>query len=455
MNRALTAPLLTILLFPACIASDGSTPDAPGTARSEPPNILIFLTDDQRGQGTLGVMPETSRLFEEQGVRFTDAYTTTPFCCPARVSIMTGRYAHNHNVLLNMERTPGLDQQTTLQHYLQEAGYRTAIFGKYLNAWDLSADPPHFDEWAIFAESEASGYVGGRWNVDGEMEMIPSYETDYLARRSISFVRSAREAGSPWALIVSTSAPHRPFTVQPKYRGAPVRPWAQPREADETGRRDKPPYVQDRNIRRSSALRVRAGQLRTLMSVDDLVHRLFSELGKLEEEDNTLAFFLSDNGFMWGEHGLVGKLVPYTPSVRIPLLVRWPARLSAGTTDDRLAATIDVAPTVLDAAGIEPETEMDGKSLLDEWERDRLLVEFWNAFRHPTWAGTITRAYQYVEYYKRDARTKTFTEYYDLVQDPWQNDNLLSNGDSADDPDTQALARTLAADRECAGGGCP
>ena len=201
----------------------------------------------------------------------------------------------------------------------------------------------------------------------------------------------------------------------------------------------------------------RRSQLRSLMAVDDLVGKVARTLGELRESRNTLAIFLSDNGVLWGEHRLRSKTQPYTPGVRIPLMVRWPGRVPAGRVDRRLVANIDVAPTILDASGTEADSAypVDGRSLLDSWTRERLLIEYrrYGHFKAPTWRSIRTKTSQYVEYYRNGSIV--FREYYALRGDPWQNRNLLRDGTHANDPNVRKLHRRLRADAVCAGSACP
>jgi arylsulfatase A-like enzyme len=196
------------------------------------------------------------------------------------------------------------------------------------------------------------------------------------------------------------------------------------------------------------------------MSVDDLVDGVLESMDRLDEGHNTLAFFLSDNGYLWGEHGMTRKLVPYTPSVSIPLLMRWPARTAGGLEDGRLAANIDIAPTVMEAARLDPDPEvpMDGRSLLGPPRRDRLLLEFWATDYTPTWASIRTQGYQYIEYYDRKGLVQ-FREYYNLRQDPWQLENLLRDGVRGNEPGEDKMSAQLSRDRSCRGvtgtHGCP
>lgn len=184
---------------------------------------------------------------------------------------------------------------------------------------------------------------------------------------------------------------------------------------------------------------------------------------ELDEGANTLAFFMSDNGLLMGEHGLQLKRFPYPMSQEIPLHMRWPAGgVPGGEVDDRIVANIDILPTVLEAAGLEDslEHEVDGRSLLGFQRRNRLLLEhFADSKRQvPTWASLITDREQYTEYYQIDGATRSFREYYDVVSDPWHKKNTLGDDNPHNDPaplTLQLLTNQLTADRGCAGANCP
>jgi arylsulfatase A-like enzyme len=204
-----------------------------------------------------------------------------------------------------------------------------------------------------------------------------------------------------------------------------------------------------------AARRIATKQYRTLLAVDDLVGRLFRKLGRLDERRNTLAFFLSDNGYLWAEHRVINKRMPYEPSVRLPMFVRWPDTIPAGTTDERLVATVDIAPTVLEAAGlIDEAASLDGRSLLTTPPRSRLVLEFFREAGVRAWASTRTEGYQYIEWYEDDGAV-AFREYYDLERDPWQRRNTLHDGDRTNNPETSSLSAVLSTDRGCFGPGCP
>lgn len=423
------------------------------------PNILIIVTDDQRGG--LSVMPSTRRWFADRGVRFPSAFVTTPLCCPSRASIFTGRYAHNHGVTDNESGTR-LQQSSTLQYYLKQAGYYTAMIGKYFNKWPAGRAPPYFD---YYAKTHSGAYYHARWDVNGDVRRIAEYSSHYMAERAATLIEShaTRHPHQPWFLYLATPAPHIPYTPQKKYARLAVRSWRGNPAVRERNRGDKPQYVRERDKSLAWGDVVRRGQFRTLRSVDDMVGKVFRALRRLGEIRRTLAFFVSDNGSMWGDHGLGGKNDPYTPSIEVPMLMAWKGHVTSGATDPRLVANIDIAPTALAAAGVTASSSlpMDGRSLLDpSWNRRRLLLEGWPAAKNavPRWASTRTRAYQYIEYYGGAGDAVSFRELYDLRSDPWQLRNLVGDDHHSNDPSRELLVRLhrrLREDRSCVGDACP
>jgi arylsulfatase A-like enzyme len=190
---------------------------------------------------------------------------------------------------------------------------------------------------------------------------------------------------------------------------------------------------------------------------------LRNKLRRFDESRRTIVFIMSDNGYMWADHGLYDKGAPYTPSTRIPMLMRYPAGPKLERRDRRLVGNIDVAPTVLDLAGISPDPlhPMDGTSLVSpDWSRDRILSEYRNSgnlWTPPTWASTHRKRVQYIEYFDSEGN-RIFRELYRLKSDPWQLTNVLADGRDGNDPSParlQALSATLQADRNCSGPSCP
>ncbi len=437
------------------VVTEGRAPAQPRAA-GERPNVLIIVTDDQRARGTFQAMPRTDQWLLGDGVTFTDAYATTPLCCPSRTSIMTGQYAHNHRVRNNF-KTRNIDHRDTLQRYLQHHGYITAISGKFLNNWKLEKPPPYFDHYSIFSKG---GYRGTEFASEGRTESISRYSTSFIRDEALRFLEEFEaDDDQPWYLYVAPFAPHRPALPNRPYVDSPLTGWEPNPSESEIDTSDKPGFVQAAGVPLHRGGVIRARQLRSLISVDLMVDRFREALEELSEGSNTLVIYMSDNGFMWRDHGMIDKRLPYTASVRIPLVMRWPDHLDGGAIDRRLSANIDVAPTVLEAAGIDidPLRPMDGRSLLQTWDRDALLLEFWSdVHRFWDWYSIRTRDYQYTEYYARGEPDRPmFREYYDLLADRWQLTNLFGDESVTNDPDTTTPALLLDLYRDCEGATCP
>jgi arylsulfatase A-like enzyme len=439
-HRALTTALLLLLSLQA----------APAAAA---PNVLVVLTDDQRADGTMDAMPQTRRLIGRQGTTFVEAHATTPKCCPSRATFFTGLYAHNHRVTNN--NVPArLDQSKTVQRYLQDRGYRTAIFGKFLNAWPLQIDPPYFDEWAIMN----SGFREATWNDNGDVGRIRRHTTDLISERAIGFIRRAErlDDDQPWLTWLTPYAPHLPSTPAARHRDAPLRAFPTTPAILEQDTSDKPDFLDRARGYPEELVKARDDGRRTLMAVDEMVARLVAELKRREELRSTLIVFASDNGMLLGEHGgLVGKDLPYPASTRVPLLVRWPERMPARAERRDFVTNADVAATILAAAGVRRQT--DGSSLATRTRRTTAFSEAFGARNNrgtlvlPPWRSLRTRGYRYAEYYKPDGDL-LFREYYNLETDPWELDN------SAPGLVTERavrLSRRLAELSRCKGGACP
>lgn len=410
------------------------------------PNIVLFITDDEP-LGSMDVMPNLRSWLVEGGRSFEPGLVTTPMCCPSRASIFSGRYVHNHGVLTNDD---ALELNSdTVQRYLRDAGYRTGIVGKYLNRWPKKRTPPHFDYSAV---SHGDPYDGGTWTVNGEVEEVSAYSTGFIGRHVEEFFESSGER--PWFLVISTTAPHSPAVPEPSYVRAEVPPPPSNPALADVDRSDKLPIEARRFFQ--AGREFRASQLRTLMSVDDLIGDVDDALQEQGKREETLAFYISDNGLLRGEHGLTGKGHPLRPAVEVPFYMAWPQSIEPGR-DDRLAANIDIAPTILDAAGLTAEVEppMDGRSLLREWRRSEILLEYERSgnFVSPSWASVRSRDVQYIEYYDENGEV-IFRELYDLVRDEWQLTNLLLlERDTG--IDVSALRDRLQTYRGCAGRDCP
>jgi arylsulfatase A-like enzyme len=433
-------------------SAPGQTPSSQGDPETNPPNVLLIIADDQRAE-TLSSMPKTSAAFAARGTSYSQAYTVSNACCPARASIFTGRYPHNHGVIRNGQ-AENLDHSTTVQAYLDDAGYTTAIAGKYFMYW--YDDPVFFDRFATLQSGDHGYYgyyTGGQWSLDGTVTTVERYSTNFIKRRALSFLSDFEEDDArPWFMVLTPTAPHSPYTPAEKFRRARVDPWKGNPAVLEEDRSDKPLYVQESQMGKNVINRRRAVQIRTLLSVDDLVERVDTELLSLNEKRNTLAIYVSDSGYLWGEHHLLAKSNPYTNAIKIPLMFRHKEYFPAGSTSTELVGNIDIAPTIMDIVGLEPDVgkPMDGISLLDPEEHDRLLLH--NPARRIF--STRALAYQYVQNFSESGEL-SFEEYYDLLADLYQLINLLGDEMSDNDPDVELLRAQMALDKQCSGISCP
>ncbi|GAA2530715.1 sulfatase-like hydrolase/transferase [Pilimelia columellifera] len=449
-RRALATAVAAGVLVAVTGASAATADTGPGRASAHRPNVLIMLLDDARADA-MNAMPRTVSWLANRGISYPRAVVTTPSCCPSRATMFSGRFAHNHNVTAQ-SAVGRYDHDRTLQHDLDAAGYRTAAVGKIFNGWPSTRRPPHFDNAAL----TGGGYVSSSFVVDGDTRRAP-YATTFIGDQINRYIDSyERDDRQPWMIYAGFTAPHSPYTPEPRYARV-VDPWRANPAAREKDRGDKPDWLRPYTVTTAEGAATRQAQLRVMRSVDDAIASVRARLAARGELDNTLVLLLSDNGKFWGEHGLPSKFAPYSAADRVPMLMSWPGHLRAGVRDNRLAAMVDVAPTVLDAVGLRPSFATDGRSLLGDHRRSQVLTEYWHDTANgsiPTWASAYAPGrYRYTELY--DAEGEVIDrEYYDLDRDPWQLVNLLGDKARGNDPDVGKLARALAAQRRCAGAAC-
>ena len=462
-------------------------------AQGQRPNVIVIMTDDQR-LDDLQVMRATRREFVRGGVSFRKFYTTLPWCCPSRVTFLTGQYAHNHGIYSGRPPDGGYsafkpDQNATMPVALHDAGYRTALLGKYLNGYPRSAEgppgdiPPGWDNWQALIGWKMFDFP---LNFQGEEVRIQGrskYLTDVLARRAAAEIRNAADSPDPLFMSVMTLAPHR----EPGLKGTKNvdNPRPARRHRGRFGRRslpsspamnefnmsDKPPFLaglarrSDWWMRRQQQLH--QDRLASLLAVDDLVERVMDELRATGQLDDTYVLFTSDNGFLLGEHRLTGKNKLYEEGARVPMMIRGPG-LPAGQRVKEITGNIDLAPTIYDIADVgTPPIEPDGVSLLevagdtDAFAQREIVLEKQGAegLRTPDWT--------YIEHDRDDVPGPDQFELYDMRTDPWQLMNLYAKTLGPADPDHDparydpvleaeriALAARLDELRECAGDEC-
>jgi arylsulfatase A-like enzyme len=408
--RQVTAALFFIAFLVGGLASSStSIPEARAQVPA-PPNVLVIITDDQRDR-TMSQMPATRRIFKEGGTSYPNAFVTTPQCCPSRSSIFSGRYVHNHGVYSN-QLAPLFDAEKSWQAELQGAGYKTALYGKYLN--DLNEEaPPHWDDYA-FRPMGANKYPSG-----------PPGRDLFVGDRAKQFIEQVNSSSiSPWAVQLAFKSPHVPYDPERKYEDVPLGKIQRNPGMRESDFSDKNPALRYAQSEKHTPSEVRRGQLRMLYSTDDAIQKVWEAVVASGEADNTLAIFISDNGYYWGEHRLFGKYMPYLESLRVPMYLRYGSEVSSGV-DSRFALNIDIAPTIYDAAGITPSYQVDGKSLLDpSWNREWLLFEGARESNHEGWPNWRNAYYDGTQHYIR--WENGFREHYNLIKDPYELNSKLS-----------------------------
>jgi N-acetylglucosamine-6-sulfatase len=402
------------------------------------PNIVFILVDDLRWD-TLGIVghpfmktPNIDRLGRE-GAVFENNFVTTPLCSPSRGSFLTGQYVHTHGVTDNRNHAELSHKLVTHGMRLQKAGYETGYFGKWHMGND-SSPRPGWDKWLSFRGQ--GQYENPLLNFDGEERKTEGYMTDLLTKHAVEFVRKDRT--KPFLLYLPHKAVHGPFTPAERhkqlYASEPIRraPSAQDTLAG------KP--VLQREVEKLPGLEPGMGgndelvrnQLRCLQAIDDGVGEIRRALEEKKQLDNTLFIFTSDNGYLWGEHCLGDKRPSYEESIRIPMVARWPGVVKPGTKIPQMTLNIDIAPTFLDAAGLQPAREMQGRSLVpllagrpSKW-RTSFFCEYFaekNFPRIPSWQAVRTEQWKYTHYTTLDG----MDELYDLKADPYEMKNLIAD----------------------------
>ena len=436
-----------LVAFLATLASLGAVLASPGAANAakekQQPNIVLVLTDDQPFE-SLSRMPFVDG--RNDWIRFDNAFLNNPICCPSRATLLNGRYSHINRVETNFDGRKFRDR-STIARWLGKAGYKTGFFGKYLNGYPWgrrSGDyvPPGWDKWLAFKKAPAyfNYTLNKRGNDGGPARSVEkgssdkAYSTDVIAKSAQRFIGRSAEDPDPFFAFVSFFAPHGPLVPAPRhedaFQGTKIK---QPPNFNEADVSDKPQWVQDLPIRDLTEMEEgRRDQYRLLLSVDEAVEGIFDELRDRRELRDTVVVFLSDNGFLWGEHRDTGKACAFEECIRTPLLIRGPGLDSR--TEDALVSNIDIAPTLARLAGVRPPEETDGRGLgkLLRGERDQVHETVLlrgkqadpphNGNQPPSFWGVRTKRFKYVETEGTGER-----ELYDLKNDPFELSNVIES----------------------------
>ncbi len=466
-HRRFSTLLALLLLSQAQVhAADLKLPKLPGT---KPRNILFVLTDDQRydAMGFLHPWLETPNMdrLAKNGVHFPKAMVTTSLCSPSRASILTGLYAHNHRVVDNYN--PVSQDLIFFPQYLQKAGYETAFFGK----WHMGeTDEPQrgFNHWVVF-KGQGSYWPDGHgtsrvvpqtaydgFNINGKQRMAQKgYITDELTDYALDWLKN-RKSDKPFFAYISHKAVHSDFVPHDRHKGRyQDKPFALPSTFANTPENfaDKPMWLQNqRNSRHGADFGYNLPDFdlaayyrrycEALLAVDENLGRVIQWLEQTHQLDSTLIVYMGDNGFQFGEHGLIDKRTAYEASLRVPLLMHCPDAFKPGTTITNTVANIDIAPTLLEFAGLKPPATMDGQSFLPlllgkptKWREQILYEYYWeqNYPQTPTMHAVVGERYKYIRYHG----IWDINELYDLQTDPQERKNLITA------PDQQARIKQM------------
>jgi N-acetylglucosamine-6-sulfatase len=441
-----------IVLFITCCTS---LAQEPGKVRR--PNIVVVLVDDMRWDefGEAGhnylKTPNIDRIAKE-GAYFINAFATTPLCSPSRASFLTGQYAHTNGIVDNTARNEQSHQLSTFPKQLHDNGYATAFIGK----WHMGNDDtsrPGFDYWvSLKGQGEA---IDPTLNINGEVQTVKGYVTDILTDHSIRFVNQKRD--QPFLLYLAHKALHPNLTQRDDGAVVDIGEGGFIPAKRHSGMYDKavfkrrpnhniPPLDKPALARTIDGLPPLSAETSTkektilersemLMAVDESLGTILKALKDKGQLDNTVVVFTSDHGYWYGEHCLdLERRLAYEEAIRIPMLIRYPPTIKAGTKPEQLVLSIDLAPTLLDMAGVSPGNNFQGKSWVpifagnpNAW-RSSFLVEYYSDTVMPRivkmgYKAVRNQRYKYIHY----VDLVGMNELYDLVTDPYELHNIIDD----------------------------
>jgi N-acetylglucosamine-6-sulfatase len=417
-------------------------------------NIILLLSDDHR-YDFMSFMPGSPAFLEtpnmdrmaRQGAHLANAFVSTSLCSPSRASILTGQYMHHHHIVDNQRPEP--PAAVFFPQYLQKAGYQTAFIGKWHMGHEDDNPRPGFDYWASFKGQGV--YLNPTLNINNQHQTLNGYTTDVLTDQALSWLKDGRDKSQPFFLYLSFKAVHYPFQPAERYKGLYEK--AQVKRPDtmantERNYQTQPHWVRERRYSIHGVDHMETGQYdndpvpsfdelykqycETVHGLDENIGRVLKYLDDTGLGNSTLVIYTADNGFELGEHGFYDKRDAFEESIRVPMLAYAPGLIKPGTKITQMVQNIDIAPTMLDAAGVQlpKSAKMDGQSFLpllrDEpvkW-RDHILYEYyweWNFPATPTVFAIRTERYKYIFY----QGIWDYDGFYELQTDPHERHNLI------------------------------
>jgi N-acetylglucosamine-6-sulfatase len=457
------AQLLAPVLSSAQAPPPGGRPSgAEVTALARVPNakvrnVVFILADDHRydAMGFMGhpivKTPNMDRI-ARGGAHLKNAFVTTALCSPSRASILTGLYAHQHKVVDN--NTPVPPGTVYFPQYLQRSGYQTGFFGKWHMGNDDGGPQPGFDKWVSFKGQGTYLPTPEGLNVDGRKVPQKGYITDELTAYALEWLQ-ARDKSRPFFVYLSHKGVHQDFVPAERHKGTLATPRLQPPTSQTFPAEleaQRPRWVRDQrnswhgvDYPYNTKLDITdyfQKYAEALRGVDDSIGQVLDYLKAEGLLESTLVIYMGDNGFAFGEHGLIDKRTAYEESMRVPMVMQCPELFPGDKVIDQVVANLDIAPTVLAAAGLQPPSHMMGASMLPlaqgrnvPWRNELLYEYYWerNYPQTPTVFALRTDRYKFIRYYG----IWDIDELFDMQADPAEMNNLAAK------PEFAAVAREM------------
>jgi len=469
-------------------------PPSENQPSGDKPNIILILTDDlDETLGTMSYTPKLDKYIKQEGITWEDFFISDTLCCPSRSTIARGQYVHNHGVLTNGLPGGGFDtfyargnEDSTFANWLQEVGYETGFFGKYLNGYPFKDDPLHIPKGWTSWHSPSGGNPYSDFNYimneNGKAVSYGSkpkdYMTDVIRDSSIDFMKQAKASNKAFMVYLSPYVPHSPATPAPRHENLfPDLKTPRIRSFNELDISDKPSSFQNRKQLTEKQIeemdKFYRKRIQSMQAIDDMVEEVVLTLQEMGELENTYIFFTSDNGFHMGQHRLAaGKGTAYEEDINVPLYIRGPGVPKGKTISGYFAGNTDFAPTFAEIAGTTVPSFVDGRSLMPilrgenpTW-RQLFFVEFYPFARgrgekpenlrnvesvlepldldellgiadNFSYISLRLPSAKYIEYKTGEK------EYYDLIKDPYEMDNAIKSMDPKKIQEMSLLVNSL------------